>query len=357
MSNPHVRPRRRAAETARTEGVAPPNEPTRPEPGIVAAHRAPPAASHRVEIDPSEPPEHRFRRVLGAYLTGAAEIVIREDRGLGATTRTVVEAFCRRTAGMELAFEGPCEIRLREPASAPPVPLERKVEAIGRAVVLFHREAVERWGVLPYVLDEEWERKDDAVDRDVWYVQRRLAQGGSERPSTVVAIWTAARSLERIADHAVILGRLGPRLVAVPGAEGLLRTLRQYHAQAMAHLQGSLRSDDPASANRWLDVGEALLASGAAWMDRLLPVFEEYSMPPSGAAAVSQALESTRRTIAYAQDIAELPLNAHPRSATLPSAGWGAGRRPFVMPRAPPVGVVAERWAPRSPGRTPVPAQ
>jgi phosphate uptake regulator len=261
-------------------------------------------------LPPVDPPEHRFRRILGAYLAGAEEIVVRETPRLGPETRTVIDAFRRRTVGMEVAFEGPSEIRLRESAEPARPPLARQVDAIGRSVVRLHRDAVGSWGVLPLVDDEAWEREDDAIDREVWYVQRCLTKGSFDRPAEVLATWTIARSLERIADHATSLGRLGPRLGEVPGGEGLLRTLRQYHAQAMVHLEGSLRSRDAASANRWLDVGEALLSSGVSLGDRLLPAFEECSMPASGAAAVTQALESTRRTIAYAQDIAEVPLNA-----------------------------------------------
>jgi hypothetical protein len=286
----------------------------------------------RVQVVGAEPPQHQFRRILGAYLGGAEEIAVREEPRLGEETRAVVDAFCRRTAGMVVAFEGPSEIRLREPPLTPPPSLERRIDGIGRSVLRLHREAVGSWGSLPLVGEDVWERKDDEVDRAVWFLQRNLVQRSYERTATVLAAWTVVRSLERIADHATTLGRLGPRLIEVPGAEGLLRTLRQYHAQAMDHLEGSLRSRDATSANRWLDVGEALLASGFSLMDRLLPAFEECAMPASGAAAVSQALDSIRRTIAYAQDIAEVPLNGGLGTTLVGVTGAEITRHPGMTP-------------------------
>src|SRR5208282_4045026 len=50
-----------------------------------------------VSVGRGEPPEHVFRRLLGAYLAGAREFSVRERPGLSAGTRDVVRSFCRRT--------------------------------------------------------------------------------------------------------------------------------------------------------------------------------------------------------------------------------------------------------------------
>jgi hypothetical protein len=77
----------------------------------------------------------------------------------------------------------------------------------------------------------------------------------------------------------------------------------------MEHLEGVLQAPDAATANDLLDLGEALQASGRALADRLLPAVGGGTMPPATAAAVTRVLESIGRTVAYAQDIAQVSVD------------------------------------------------
>ena len=89
-------------------------------------------------------------------------------------------------------------------------------------------------------------------------------------------------------------------------------------------------------ANGLLDTGEALIGSGTTLADRLLPGVGNGSMPPATAAAVARLLESIGRTIAYAQDIAQVVLDrpgpwlrpSSPATSlrSLPSRGPGTER-------------------------------
>jgi PhoU domain len=258
-----------------------------------------------------EPPEHLFRRLLGAYLAGAREFAIRERPALRAPTREVVRSFCRRTRQPEIVSDEGSLLRLQDLAYESPIPVGQRVARMGRLVVDFHREAVESWTRLPFGEDGSWERRDDEVDREAWYLQRvvtiRVNEGNAG--ADALGYWTVARSLERIADHASVLGEAGRRLVDLPQGSGPLVSLRQYHAQAMEHLEGVLSAETGNAANDLLDVGEALLASGRSLADRLLPAVNGYTMPPATAAAVARILESIGRTVAYAQDIGQVALD------------------------------------------------
>jgi phosphate uptake regulator len=269
----------------------------------------PPIATLRVGHRESS--EHLFRRLLGAYLGGAREFVVVEPSSVTGGTREVVRTFCRRTRQPEIVSEESGVIRLRDLAYESPVPLPERLSRMGRMVLAFHREAVESWSELPLGDDGYWERRDDEIDREAWYVQRlaalRLGLDGSG--VTLLGPWTVARSLERIADHARVLGEAGRRLVELPNGAGPLTSLRQFHRQAMEHLEGVLGAPDDAAANDLLDMGEALMASGRALADRLLPAVGGGTMPPATAAAVTRILESIGRTIAYAQDIAQVALD------------------------------------------------
>jgi len=258
-----------------------------------------------------EPSEHLFRRLLGTYLAGAREFVIRERPTIGPGTREVVRTFCRRTRQPEIISDEAGALHLRDLAFESPIPLDQRILRMGRLVIDFHREAVDSWSHLPFLEDGYWERRDDEIDREAWYIERvaaiRLAAMG--RGAEWLGLWTTARSLERIADHAVVIGEVGRRLVDLPNGVGPVTSLRQFHRQAMEHLDGALRAPDGATANDLLDLGDALQASGRALSDRLLPAVGGGSMPPATAAAVTRVLESIGRTVAYAQDIAQVALD------------------------------------------------
>jgi hypothetical protein len=270
---------------------------------------SPPVAT--VTVGRGESSEHLFRRLLGAYLGGAREFVVVETPLVTHATREVVRTFCRRTRQPEIVSDEEDTIHLRDLAYESPVPLPQRLTRMGKIVLGFHREAVESWSELPLGDDGYWEHRDDEIDREAWYVQRlaalRLGLDGSG--VALLGPWTVARSLERIADHAIVLGETGRRLVELPSGSSPLTSLKQFHRQAMDHLEGVLNARDDATANDLLDMGEALLASGHALADRLLPAVGGGTMPPATAAAVARILESIGRTVAYAQDIAQVALD------------------------------------------------
>ncbi|MGA8603555.1 MAG: PhoU domain-containing protein [Thermoplasmata archaeon] len=285
-----------------------------------------------VTVGRGEPAEHVFRRLLGAYLAGAREFSVRERPGLSDGTREVVRSFCRRTRQPEVISDEAGVLYLRDLAFESPIPLDQRLARMGRLVLEFHREAVDSWSHLPFSEDGYWERRDDEIDREAWYVERvaaiRLDTVG-RRPEWL-GLWTTARSLERIADHAVGLGEVGRRLVDLPYGSGPVTSLRQFHRQAMEHLEGVLAASDGGAANDLLDLGEALLSSGRSLSDRLLPAVGGGTMPPATAAAVARILESIGRTIAYAQDIAQVTLDRSVPKAE--SDGKTPARRVAVSP-------------------------
>ena len=279
-----------------------------PRPPIAAADPAR-AWTAQLAVRPTEPPEHVFRRLLGAYLAGAREFVVRERPVVRSDTRDVIRSFCRRTRQPEIVSEDRGVVRLRDLAFENPVPLPQRIARMGRLVVEFHRDAVDSWSRLPFGEDGAWERRDDEIDREAWYIQRLATLAPDPATTPVLGPFMIARSLERIADHAVVLGESGRRLVDLPQSVGPITSLKQFHGQAMHHLEGVLGATDGAGANDLLDTGEALMASGRALADRLLPAVEGGTMPPATAAAIGRILESIGRTIAYSEDIAQVVLD------------------------------------------------
>jgi hypothetical protein len=259
-------------------------------------------------VRPGEPPEHLFRSLLSAYLRGTRAFTVVERPAVSAETRELVREFCRRTRQPTVVRDSRQVLELVEADRCAPEALDDRLQQLGEMVLRCHRDAVESWGQLPFGGDAQWGSKDDEVDREAWYLERCIALGeatggGLGQPAT--RAWTVARSLERIADHAVTLGEVGSRLADFGPDGSPLRELRQFHRQAMTHLEEVLRSPDGARANDLLDVGEALIAVGRALSERLLPAVGDGSMSPASAAAVARALEAIGRTVAYSQDIAQ----------------------------------------------------
>jgi phosphate uptake regulator len=283
----------------------------------------------RVEVDDRLRPEHLFRRLLGAYLAGAVAFEIHEPGALSPVTQSVVRTFTRRTIQPEVLSEETETIRLRDISDASPVPLPKLVGRMGQLVMVLHRDAAASWRELPLGVRPSWDQRDDEVDRQAWFIERsavRMLEGeGPDDPDSSAGVgplgwWTVARSLERIADHGVRLGEIGVGLAEGSLPAHYLTSLGQLHEQALQHLGAvleALRAGGVERANELLDTGEALRATARTFSERLFPtVGAAATIPPSGAIALGQILESIGRTTAYAQDIAQVALDR-----ALPRAG------------------------------------
>ncbi|MGA7923063.1 MAG: PhoU domain-containing protein [Thermoplasmata archaeon] len=283
--------------------------------------QAPTLGSHFF-VGAGAPPEHLFRRLLGAYLAGAQDFLVEERAGLRRETLAVTRSFCRRTLQPEVVSEEPTMIQLRDVIDESPAPLSRLVARMGQLVIEFHQEAAQGWTVVKPLPENYWTDRDDVVDRQAWFIERlavrRLRTGaepGEEAPLiSPIGFWTVARSLERIADHAVVLGETGPLLAETSIPNDHLVAMQQFHGQALQHVAGALSvvaRPNGELANDLLDGGEALLSVGRALTDRLLRTVSGRSTGVVTGAAVQRIIESIERTIAYAQDVAQVAIDRH----------------------------------------------
>lgn len=295
----------------------------------------------RIEVTPGMLPEHLFRCLLGAYLAGAAEFEVFQRDGVTPDSRGVVRTFARRTIQPEVISEDGETLELQDVSDASPVPLPKLLVRMGQLVVAMQVDAAQSWVRLPVGTPTSWEARDDEVDRQAWFIERsavRLLDGAAPLDRTMetgigpLGCWTVARSLERIADHAVRMGESGARLGESHVPRSHLVSLQQFHGQAVRHLTAvleALAEESGSRANELLDTGEALHEVARTLSERLFPsAGSSAQLPPSTAIALGRILESIDRTTAYAQDIAQVALDRalpFPRSTVVrpdpPTAG------------------------------------
>lgn len=274
-----------------------------------------------IEVAPGAPPEHLFRELVGLYLRGVEQFVVTAPSGLDPATRATVRAFQRRTLHPQIVFEDRERMVLADLVEGANLALPVLLRRMFQVVVGMHEDAGKSWTAPGSTPSEPMETRDDEVDRYAWLVERTLAvrlrdavEIERERGTlgSPLSAFLLSRSLERIADHAVLLAEHGARLRESTVPASVTRAISTYHRQAVDHVRSAFsvaERPDPRTANEVLDAATALEATHAALSERLVSGELSRALPVSAVAAVGFVLQSIDRTIAYARDIAQLGLN------------------------------------------------
>ncbi len=280
-------------------------------------------ATRSIELDAEVPPEHIFRELVAAYLSAAPRVLVRQDGGVRVSTRAVVASFQARVENSTAIEEEGGALVIQGLDREVPPPLAALTFRLGERALELLRDAGRE--SFPPVSEEEWQRRDDAVDALAWEVHRRVMRAwvherGVPRDERIDPIgWLeASRALERIADHAVLLGIQWARWRATEHGQIESRLVADIHHQAFEYVTSALvilGDPRPGPANAALDLGSALRETVDTLLDRLLPV-RGPSLTPSASAVVSLGgiLHSLDRVVAYGQDLLEIALD-HARVA------------------------------------------
>ncbi len=274
-----------------------------------------------IPVGPSTAAEHLFRQLIGAYLGGAAEFVLNQPEGIAESTRGIARLFARRTIQPEIVDEQATTLLLRDVSLGAGLALPELLHRMFERVMDLHTEAGRTWVAAGPAKGEPLNLRDDAVDRYGWLIERILALrnasdagapgwGGSVDDPLQTLLLT--RSMERIADHAVSLGENGTRLFDTGLPPKIANALTGYHQQALEALRSAVEVAERPQvtlANEIIDAGEALHGAHAAISEAYLRRGSPSMLPPAAIAALGLALASIDRTVAYAQDIAQVGLD------------------------------------------------
>jgi phosphate uptake regulator len=271
------------------------------------------AKSLTVQLPDNPRPAEIIRHLVGAYLAGADEIVVKGR--LDAKVRQTIRDTSRALVGVEMVEESAQAILLQDLVGVADMEFRKTLTRMHRIARLMYDDAVKAFEARDPTLAKEVQKRDDELDRLLWLVskqmhalleQPRLAARLNVRPAEALNLFLAARSLERMGDHAAKMATnivaLGERkvpadIVAALGQQA--NKVRTVWEDAFT----SLKRPDFAQASRAADAGEEL----AAWRADFPHLAR--GLPPETVGALTLIADSLDRTRGYAVDLAEAAMN------------------------------------------------
>jgi phosphate uptake regulator len=217
--------------------------------------------------------EEVVRRLVGAYLAGADEIHVRSSHKMDPKVRQVIRDITRDLVGVEILEESSSAMVLQDLVGVADMDLRKTLTRMQRIARIMYDDAIAALQARDPAGAKDVAQRDDELDRLLWMVskqmhalleQPRLAAKLAVRPAEALNLFLAARSLERMGDHAAKIGlnvtALEGHTVPKPVLDALVQqatTVRAVWDDAFA----SLKRPDFTQASAAADRGEA----AAAW--------------------------------------------------------------------------------------------
>jgi phosphate uptake regulator len=268
-----------------------------------------------IQLPASAGPDEVTRRLVGAYVAGADEVIVRSAGKMAGPVRERVMALARDLVGVEVVEEGPGVVTLQDLVGIADLDLRKSLQRMHRIARMMYDDALVALQKADGAAATAIVRRDDELDRLLWMVSKqmhallerpRLAARLNVRPAEALNLFLAARSLERIGDHAakmaqnvVDLGARVPPKKVLADVTAQAEVVRALWEEAFT----SLRRQDFEQASRAADLGE----QAARWRSGFLATVQ--ALDPAIVAPVVLIADSLDRTRGYAVDLAECAMN------------------------------------------------
>ena len=257
-----------------------------------------------------------YDHLMGAYISGVQEIVIKSKTNLTRKTRNEIRRFLRSTRGFEIGEEDDSSTRLISLLNAGELPLSASLNRMYLLLSSLVRDIIESLQGADSELISDHDEREREVDGLQYLIERQVGSmlsssqivkslGISRKQGVEYA--NLARSLERMMDHADQIARLTIDSESIPNLSAqkmplsalpiwldsiktLMINLRERDTHQIENARNSLKT-----AQLELEKHEESLWSGRRKAAPLL--FED------------RLSESIRRLCAYARDFGEILLN------------------------------------------------
>ena len=257
-----------------------------------------------------------YDHLMGAYISGVQEIVIKSKTNLTRKTRNEIRRFLRSTRGFEIGEEDDSSTRLISLLNAGELPLSASLNRMYLLLSSLVRDIIESLQGADSELISDHDEREREVDGLQYLIERQVGSmlsssqivkslGISRKQGVEYA--NLARSLERMMDHADQIAKLTIDSESIPNLSAqkmplsalpiwldsiktLMINLRERDTHQIENARNSLKT-----AQLELEKHEESLWSGRRKAAPLL--FED------------RLSESIRRLCAYARDFGEILLN------------------------------------------------
>jgi phosphate uptake regulator len=268
-------------------------------------------------VSPNESGNTLKRKVVSMYLAGYNIIHLKIKSGrMNPTLREAVREVVRRNlVGTEMISDASDNITLQVLLSLPELSINTAIRRMYLIASSMHKDALSALSELNYELAKEVIRSDDEVDRFSLYVFRNLVMAmqngrvlremGLKSASDGLSYRVAAKSIERVADHAYNIADKAITLKDMIPKDSLQK-IEKMSNLALTVLNDSVEAllrRDYQLADKTVDNAKNI----RTLEDEVLKAIEKDKV--RDLSSIKLVLEDIRRTAEYASDIAEVALN------------------------------------------------
>ncbi len=259
--------------------------------------------------------DHVVRKLVGAYIAGYSEIEVEMKPRLAPEVRQAVRDFSRMTIGTEIIDESTSRMAVRDlldPSDLPFGKSTRRMYFISRRML---SDAVQAFNSNDQELAMDVTSRDVEVDRLNWLMARQyhmttrdpaLAQKLGTSRTIGMNYILMSRLIERIADHACKICYNVQSLKVTKLPDKFCKEIQKVGENAMEAYDRSIEAffgEDIESLNDTMDFGYRAIKECEKIAERISKWGKE------GAVAASNIVESIRRILSYANNIAEVSIN------------------------------------------------
>jgi len=256
-----------------------------------------------------------FRLLIGAYISGYANIVLRSKKGIPPLLRDSAINFTQTLIGPEIVEEDANSIVIKDLLKPTEMPFHKTLKRMFLLVQSMHESTMKALADSDKEIAKDVINRDSDVDRLQWLVARQThmvledisLSGKMEiKQSDVVFFLTMSRILERVGDHAIIIALNMPNLIESDMDQKTVDTILSSSSQALKMLSSSI--------DAWQKRDILLANSAIESLPNLIRACKKINdiaanMTGEPAVSLSYISESIRRTGEYATDISELLIN------------------------------------------------
>jgi phosphate uptake regulator len=272
------------------------------------------------EVLPGDSSNTVKRKVVSMYLAGydIIHLKIKSSSRINPSLRDGVREVVRRNLiGTEIIVDASDNITLQVLLSMPELSISTAIRRMYLIASSMHRDAMLALRELNLDLAKEVIKSDDEVDRFSLYILRNLVMAmqngkmlreiGLENPSDCLSYRVAAKSIERVADHACGIADKAIKLKEKIPEKSLQKIdkMSQLAQIVLGNSVEALLRRDYQLADKTVDAAENIRILEYDVMTTL----EKSNNNVDDQANIRLALESIRRTAEYASDIAEVAIN------------------------------------------------